>query len=275
VTDAMSSSAAAGLSYRSAGVASADPVMLVHGYPESSFMWRHVLPKLGLAGWCALAPDLHGYGDSDPDPPGTWEHHTEALARFVDELELERTAIVTHDWGVMIGLRWACDHPDRVRALVVSDGGFFSDRRWHDLAKAMRSPGEGERLIRAYTREGFGRALRALSTGITEEALAQYWKAFADDRRRLCQLELYRSGDFAKLEPYDGKVAALGVPTLIVWGAADRFAGVQMAHRFHAEIAGSELEILDEAGHFVWEDQPERSADLLVDFLARRVTGAA
>ena len=64
-------------------------------------------------------------------------------------------ALVTHDWGVMIGLRWACDHPGAVSALAISDGGFFADRRWHEVANVMRTPGEGEQLIRAYTREGF------------------------------------------------------------------------------------------------------------------------
>ena len=156
-------------------------------------------------------------------------------------------------------------------ALVISDGGFFSDRRWHDLANVMRTPGEGEKLIRGYTREGFAAAMRSLSSGMSDEAIEQYWKAFADDTRRLGQLELYRSGDFDKLVPYEGRVAALDVPALIVWGEEDRFAGVQMAHRFHEELPGSELAVLDGAGHFVWDDEPERATDVLVDFLQRRV----
>src|SRR5271168_458407 len=131
----------------------------------------------------------------------------------------------------MIGLRWACEHPDAVNALVISDGGFFSDRRWHDLANVMRTPGEGEKLIASYTREGFGAAMHAVSSGMDERALDEYWKAFADDRRRFAHLELYRSGDFEKLVPYDGRLVALGVPALIVWGEQDRFAGVKMAHR--------------------------------------------
>ncbi len=246
-------------------------VVLVHGYPESSYMWHAVLPALADAGWLALAPDLPGYGDSEPDPPATWERHVEALERFVRELELGSVVLVTHDWGVAIGLRWACDHPGAARALVISDGGFFADRRWHDLANVMRTPGEGESLIDSYTREGFFAALRSVSSGMTDEALGQYWKAFADDVRRRGQLELYRSGEFDKLLPYEGRVAALGVPALIVWGEHDRFAGVRMAHRFHAELAGSELAIFEGAGHFVWDDQPERASGALVDFLARRV----
>jgi pimeloyl-ACP methyl ester carboxylesterase len=236
-------------------------------------MWRHVLPALGQAGWRALAPDLPGYGDSEPDPPGTWEHHIEALEQFVEELALGPVALVTHDWGVPIGLRWACDRPGVASSLVISDGGFFADRRWHDLANVMRTPEEGERLIASYTRGRFGEALSAVSTGITDDALDEYWKAFADDTRRRGHLELYRSGDFEKLEPYAGCLARLGVPVLIVWGAQDRFASVKMAHRFSEEIPVAELALF-EVGHFVWEDEPERTANSLVDFLQRRVARA-
>jgi haloalkane dehalogenase len=154
---------------------------------------------------------------------------------------------------------------------VISDGGFFSDRRWHDLANVMRTPGEGEKLIHAYTRDGFAAAMRAISGGMSDEAIAEYWKAFADDTRRLGHLELYRSGEFDKLVPYEGRLADLDVPALIVWGEQDRFAGVAMARRFHEEIPGSELVIFDGAGHFVWDDEPERAARTLVEFLERRI----
>jgi haloalkane dehalogenase len=260
---------AAGLAYRAAGDAADPAVVLVHGYPESSYMWHRVLPALAAAGWRAVAPDLPGYGDSEPDPPATWERHVEALGRFIDQLETDRVVLVMHDWGVMIGLRWACDYPDAVAALVISDGGFFSDRRWHDLANAMRTPQEGERLVRGYTYEGFAAAMRALSTGMTDEALNEYWKAFADDTRRLGQLELYRSGDFQKLVPYEGRVAALDVPALIVWGEEDRFSSVRMANRFHHELPRSELAVFGGAGHFVWDDEPDNATRAVIDFLER------
>ena len=265
---------AGGLAYRQDGPQDGPAVLLIHGYPESSYMWREALPALGAAGWRALAPDLPGYGDSEPDPPGTWERHIEAIDRFVGELDPGPVALVTHDWGVLVGLRWACDHPERVGALTISDGGFFADRRWHDLANAMRTPGEGEKLIAGYTREGLGGALRALSNGISDQALDEYWKGFADETRRQGHLELYRSGDFEKLEPYEGRLAQLGVPTLILWGADDRFATVKMANRFHDEIPGSELEVFEGAGHFIWEDEPERAPAALVGFLERRVRTA-
>jgi pimeloyl-ACP methyl ester carboxylesterase len=260
---------AAGLAYRSAGDSADRVALLIHGVPESFFMWRDVLPALADASWRALAPDLPGFGDSEPDPPGTWERHVEALDRFVRALGLGPVALVTHDWGVAIGLRWACDHPGSVSALVISDGSFFADREWHDMAKTMRTPEVGERFIGSFTRERLGAALKSLSSGMTEAALDQYWKPYADATRRLGILELYRSGDVEKLIPYEGRVAGLGVPALIMWGAQDPFAAVQLAHRFHQELSGSELVIVDDAGHFVWEDAPEHATRVLVQFLGR------
>jgi haloalkane dehalogenase len=259
---------AAGLSYREAGAGAARTVLLVHGYPESSYMWRHVLPELEAIGWRAVAPDLAGFGDSEVDRPGTWERHIDSLDRFVGELGLNPVVLVTHDWGVLVGLRWACDHPDSVQALVISDGAFFADRRWHDLANVMRTPEEGERAIRAFTREGFGSMLGSLSTGMTEDAVDEYWKGFASDEHRLAHLDMYRSGDFEKLAAYDGAVARLGVPTLILWGGHDRFSSPRMAHRYNAEIPGSQVVVLDEVGHFIWEDAPAEATEALTSFLA-------
>jgi pimeloyl-ACP methyl ester carboxylesterase len=263
---------AGGLAYRQArpegGADAAPVVLLVHGWPESSYMWREALRAAARAGYRALAPDLPGYGDSPPDPPGTWERHIEALERFHAALGLEQVVLVTHDWGVPIGLRWACDRPGLATALVISDGGFFADRRWHDLANLLRTPGEGERFIENLDRSGFDAALRG-AFGFSDEALDEYWKGLSDPIRARGALELYRSGDFEKLEPYSGKLAALGLPTLILWGGQDRFAGVKMAHRFHDELPGSQLVVVEDAGHFVWEEEPQRSAQTLGSFLER------
>jgi haloalkane dehalogenase len=125
--------------------------------------------------------------------------------------------------------------------------------------------------MESITREGFEAMMGQISTGIRGEAVDEYWKGYADDARRRGQLELYRSGDFEKLEPYEGCVAGLGVPALVLWGAADRFAGVKMARRFHDELPESELVVIDDAGHFVWEDEPDATSRALVDFLERRV----
>jgi haloalkane dehalogenase len=247
----------------------AGDALLLHGVPESSYMWRELLPELAAAGWRAVAPDLPGFGHSPPDPPGTWERHVEAVERFRAEAGLERVALIVHDWGGLIGLRWACEHPEHVRALVISGTGFFPDGKWHGLAEGLRAPGAGEELMDSLTRTGFDALMRQVSPGMTTAALDAYWTSFADPEHRRGILELYRSGDFEKLAPYEGCLAALDVPTLLLWGAGDGFAPPAGAHRFAREIPGSELVVLEEAGHFVFEDAPEACARAVVAFLGR------
>lgn len=259
----------AGIAYREAGDPDAPAALLLHGYPESSYMWRDILEPIAAAGWRAIAPDLPGYGDSPPDPPGTWERHVEAVGRLHGELDLGPVALVLHDWGGLIGLRWACDNPSLVRGLVISDTGFFADGKWHGMARALRTEGDGEELVDGMTRDGFGAMLTAVSDGIDEAAADEYWKAFADEDRRRGQLELYRSGDFEKLEAYESSLAQLGVPALILWGSDDPFAPVAGAHRFQRELPGSELVVLEGTGHFVIDDAPERCAEMIAGFLGR------
>ena len=255
------------LAYREDGPAEGPVALLLHGYPESSYMWRHVMPALARRGWRSIAPDLLGFGDSDSDSPHTWERHVGSVARFRGDLGLERVALVMHDWGGLIGCWWACDHPENVSALVLSATGFFPDGRWHGVAQAARTPGTGEEMVEGMTREGLAAILRQNGSGFHDEAIDEYWKCFGDEDRRRGQLEFWRSADFEKLEPYDGKLAELGVPTLILWGETDPYAFVPSAHRFHEEIPGSKLTIVKGAGHFVFEDAPEQTAGEVAEFL--------
>jgi haloalkane dehalogenase len=109
--------------------------------------------------------------------------------------------------------------------------------------------------------------LRRASPGIGDDAVGEYWKAYADETRRRGQLELYRSGDFERIA--DPRLADLDVPVLLVWGADDPFAPVAGAHRFARELRRTELVVVDDAGHFVWEDAPQRCAEAVTGFLAR------
>jgi haloalkane dehalogenase len=255
------------VSGESSGDGESLPVLLIHGYPETSFMWHRLMAELAASGRRAVAPDLPGYGDSPLTVDGTWESHVEAIERFRRDLELERVALIVHDWGGLIGMRWACDHPGTAGALVVTGTGFFPDGKWHGLGEAMRTEGAGEAVVDAIERDGFAAMLRQTGRGFDDDAIEEYWKAYATEEQRRAHLALYRSGDFAKLAPYEGRLAELGIPALILWGEGDTFAPVGGAHRFHREIPGSKLVLVEDAGHFVFEDDPERCAREVVGFL--------
>jgi haloalkane dehalogenase len=232
-------------------------------------MWRHLLPALAVSGRRALAPDLPGFGDSPPPQLGTWERHVDAVERFRGEVGLARVVLVVHDTGGAIGLRWACDHPDRVAGLVITNTGFFPDYEWTGIATAMRTVGQGEALVNSLTRDALATLLEAVSGGIDGRAVDEYWKAFSTADGRRAMLELYRSFDLNELEPYQGQLGGLGVPTLILWGQQDDFLPRDYPSRFAREIPGAELVLLESAGHFFFEDEPQRCAQEVIDFLER------
>jgi haloalkane dehalogenase len=246
--------------------------LFLHGYPTSSYLWRNVLPAVAAAGCRAVAPDLPGFGDSPPDLPGTWERQVDNVDRFRRALGLDRVILGVHDWGGLIGLRWACDNPSAIEALVITDTGFFPDGRWHGTAKALRTEGEGEQLVANVNRDLLAMALRQISPGLADDAIDEFFKAYGDEDRKRSQLDLYRSGDFEKLEPYRGQLTALGVPAKIVWGAKDEFAPIGGAYRFTKELPEAELVVLEDAGHFLMEDEPDRVAREVTAFVAEQLT---
>ena len=263
-----------GIAYREAapaGEETGDPVLLIHGFPQSSFMWEPVAAAVADVGRRAIAPDLFGYGDSPPDPPGTWERHVEAIESFRQALGLERVALGLHDWGGLIGLRWAFDHGSPLSALILSNTGFF-EGQWHHLARVMRTPGQGEQLIDNLKKDAFAAMLRDFGGRLSDEAIDEYFKANETPEGRAGMLELYRSGDLEKLRPYDGQLTAMDVPTLILWGQNDPTVPVAVARRFEKEIPENEVVILEEASHFLYDDEPDRCAREIAAFLSRHGT---
>lgn len=250
---------------------SGQTALFLHGYPTSSYLWRNVLPAVAAAGARAVAPDLPGFGDSEPNLPGTWERQVENVDRFRRVLDLDRVILGVHDWGGLIGLRWACDNPSVVSALAITDTGFFPDGKWHGMAQSLRTEGEGEQLVANVNGDLFTTALRQISPAVPDDALEEFWKSYGSDDRRRNQLDLYRSGDFEKLGPYRGKLTALGVPAKIIWGAKDEFAPIGSAYRFKKELPDAELVVLEDAGHFLMEDDPDRVAREIADFVATQV----
>ena len=261
---------AGGLAYRELAPSEPSehpPVLCVHGFPQSSYMWRDLMAALADSGRRALAPDLAGFGDSPPDPPGTWERQVEALERWREAIGLGPAVLVVHDWGGLIALRWACDRPGTAAGLVLSNTGFFPDGEWHGMAKALRTEGQGEVLIDSLSRDGLAAMLAGVGSGFDEGAADEYFKAFATEEGRRGVLELYRSGDFSQLEPYRGKLAELGVPALALWGERDDYAPPAGAFRFAKELPDTRVVLVEDAGHFVFEDAADRCAAEVLRFL--------
>ena len=99
------------------------------------------------------------------------------------------------------GLRWACDHPDAVSGLVIGNTGFFPDYEWSEIARMMRTPIQGEALMNSVSRDALATLLEAVSSGIDERAIDEYWKPFFTPEGRRGMLKLYRSFDLDSSSP--------------------------------------------------------------------------
>jgi haloalkane dehalogenase len=174
-------------------VGAGDPIVLLHGNPTSSYLWRNVIPPLTDSGRC-LAPDLIGMGRSGTAAGGRYRlvDHVRYLDAWFEALDLRRVTLVMHDWGSALGFHWARRHPERVRALVYMEAIVrpVTWAEWPDAARkifqALRSPG-GEEMI--LTKNVFVERILPASVlrGLTAEEMERYREPFrepGEGRRR-------------------------------------------------------------------------------------------
>jgi haloalkane dehalogenase len=260
--------------YLDEGDRAAQPVLLLHGEPTWSFLWRRILPPLTAAGRRVVAPDLLGFGRSDKPTDRDWytyDRHAESVARLVRELDLRDLVVVVHDWGGPIGLRFAVEHEERVDRLVILDtgvgGGRAPSESWLRFREAVRHVGGAldiGRLVAAGTARGLADDVRAAYDAPfpTPEAKAGAL-AFPD----LVPTE----PEHPSTEPMNRVEEALRSwekPALVVWGAEDAVLPPSVGERFLELIPGAtRLELVEDASHFLQEDAPDEVAAHVVGFL--------
>jgi len=253
------------------------PVLLLHGEPTWSFLWRHTIPRVVATGRRAVAPDLIGFGRSDkPADQGwyTYDRHVEAVTRLVVDLDLRDLAVVVHDWGGLIGLRVAVENADRVERLVILDTGVWSGRApsetWLRFREAVRSVG-GELDIARLVEGGTHR-------GLTDEIRAAYNAPFPTPESKAGALAF---PELVPVEPDHPTAEALvpvreglsrwDKPAHVIWGAEDAVLPTAVAERFITLIpAATGPELIAGAGHFLQEDAPAEIAAAIVRAVSSR-----
>ncbi|NRQ31043.1 haloalkane dehalogenase [Nonomuraea sp. NN258] len=251
------------MAYVETGPAGGEPVVLLHGEPSWSFLYRHVMPELAAAGLRAIAPDLIGFGRSDKpvDPAGhTYARHVEwTRALLFDALGLTGVTVVGQDWGGLIGLRVAAEHPERVARIVAANTGLPTGdipmpEVWHRFRQAVRTAPvlDVARLVQAGCRRE-----------LPKEVLAAYDAPFPD--------ESYKAGPRAMpglvpTDPDDPAAPAnraawqilttLERPFLVAFSDGDPITGgmAPILIRTMAGAAGREHPTIAGAGHFLQED---------------------
>lgn len=272
--------------YREAGPRNAPALLLMHGFPSSSHMFRNLIPALANR-YHVVAPDYPGFGYSDfPDPKRfrySFDSYARLMDKFTQQLGLSRYALYIQDYGAPIGLRLALLAPERVTALIVQNGNAYEEglsRDWDPLKAYWRdpSPANREKLRGWLTADGI-RLQYAAGLSTEQAALLSPdtwhldWALLSRPGNIDVQLDLF--GDYQTNVALYSKFQAFfrehQPPTLIVWGCKDPFFTVEGARAYRRDIPDAELQLLD-AGHFALETNAAEITALVRDFLRRRLT---
>lgn len=263
-----------------AGDPAGPPVILLHGFPEFWYAWRHQIGPLSGAGFRVFALDQRGYNRSDK-PPNVVDYAMDRLVADVvaclDHLGLERAAVVGHDWGGAVGWSLAALHPKRVSRLVVANcphpramraalEGSFAQlaRSWYMFAAQI--PGLPERVAE-WTNYGFlTRSMRESSRPGTfgDRDVARYRRAWSRPGAMSAMVNWYRAAARHPLRLPEGRIR---VPTRLLWGQRDAFLGRELAPASAAMCDDVRLERLPSAGHWLLHEEPAAVNRLLVEFL--------
>jgi pimeloyl-ACP methyl ester carboxylesterase len=260
-------------------------VVLLHGFPEFWYSWRHQLPALAAAGFHAVAPDMRGYNLSDK-PPGVASYGIDLLTRDVARLiracgEERAAAVVGHDWGAIVAWLFAMRYPEMLDRLVIMN---VPHPVW--LVRGIRSAAQLRRswyvfffqlsgLPEAMLSAGNFRALRRLFATDTirpgaflPEDIERYVEAFAQPGALTSAINYYRA--LVRQHPFGRNLdlRRIDIPVLVIWGEHDRALGIELSEPPREWVPNARLVRLPDASHWVQNDRPERVNQLLLDFLA-------
>ncbi len=269
--------------YREAGPVDAPVILLLHGFPTASHMFRDLIPELSDR-YRVIAPDLPGFGQTKAPPRGVFNYSFDALADviggFVDAIGLQRYALYVFDYGAPTGFRLAMKHPERVTAIISQNGNAYLDgfsdewgpweAYWRDPTPANREacrPSLAPDTIRDW-QYGTGADPALLSPDGYELDIAYMARPGAEE----IQLDLildYRS-NVALYPNFQAYFRAHRPPLLAVWGRHDPAFIPAGAHAYKKDLPDAEVHLLD-TGHFALETHHREIAAHIRDFLERKL----
>jgi pimeloyl-ACP methyl ester carboxylesterase len=255
-------------------------VILLHGFPEFWYGWRRQIPALAAAGYRVWDPDQRGYNLSDK-PAGITAYNLDALAAdvvgLIDAAGQEKAYLVGHDWGAAVAWRVANQYPDRLKRLVVMNvphPAVMAQHVRHNLAQLRKSwyilffqlPWLPEALSK---RGDWQMAVQALvrtsqPNTFTADELAQYRQAWSQPQAYTSMLNWYRAA--VQKPPQTLPSPRIHVPTLLIWGAQDRFLGREMAQPSIDLCDDGQLVLIEDATHWVHHEKAVQVNERLVSF---------
>jgi pimeloyl-ACP methyl ester carboxylesterase len=255
-------------------------VILLHGFPEFWYSWRHQIPALAQAGFHVVAPDMRGYNLSDR--PHDWRLYdadtlAQDIAGLIGHLGEGPAYLAGHDWGAVIAYQTAMRHPELLRKLAILNvphtermlAGFRTLRQlrksWYMFF--FQIPGLPEWLL---GRDDFSftkRSLRADSPGsFSDTDLERYAQAWAQPGALTGMISYYRAALRRSPRAALAGLVPIQTETLVIWGMRDRHLGSELAQPLPQWVPNVRVERLPQATHWVQHDEPQRVNEMLIEF---------
>jgi pimeloyl-ACP methyl ester carboxylesterase len=275
--------------YREAGNPANPTLVLLHGYPSSSFMFRNLIPALEDR-FHLVAPDYPGFGNSESPVPSEFEYTFDHLSRVVEglleSLGLRRFGIYIQDYGAPVGQRIAVRRPEWIEALIVQNGNAYEEgfsEAWDPIRNAFwvdRNPETEAPLLKGFISPEGVKAQWTAGARDPEGLSPDGWNMdnyfTAQPRKQQIHFDLlydYRTN--VPLYPEFQRFLREGrPPTLIVWGENDPFFTVEGARAYLRDVPEAELHLLP-TGHFALEEELDAIANRIRTFYETKVSGAA
>jgi pimeloyl-ACP methyl ester carboxylesterase len=268
--------------YREAGAKEAPAILLLHGFPTSSHMFRNLIPLLADR-FHVIAPDLPGFGFSDA--PGrerfryTFENLAKVIDRFTETLGLNRYALYVFDYGAPVGFRLALSHPEQITAIVSQNGNAYEEglsQGWNPIQRYWREPTpQNRQALREFLKPEsiksqylYGVKDAALIAPESYELDAALLARPGNDETQL-DLFLDYASNVALYPKFQEYLRTRQPPLLAVWGNSDPFFLPAGAEAFRRDNADAEVHFYD-AGHFALETHYPEIAAAIRDFLDRK-----
>lgn len=259
-------------------------ILLLHGFPSSSHMFRNLIRELGDE-YNVIAPDYPGFGNSDQPPIDQFEYTFDNLANvinnFVEELKLDKYSIYVHDYGAPVGFRLAVKHPERIQVIITQNGNAYEEglqSAWDPIRAFWEHPTEEnkEKLRINLLTADFTKYQYLNGTRNPAVISPDSWNIdqFVLDRPGNKEIQLALFYDYQNnLKQYtiwQQYFRTHQPPTLVAWGKNDIFFGPQGALAFQKDIKDVEVHLLN-TGHFPLEEDLDVSVTLIKQFLDERI----
>jgi uncharacterized protein (TIGR00369 family) len=248
-------------------------VLLLHGIPSSSYLWRDVIDPLS-ARFDVLAPDLLGYGDSDKrlDADLSIAAQARYMVAFMETIGIHEAAVIGHDIGGGVAQLMAVDEPQRVARLILIDSAV--DNNWPvPVIARLKEPVWDQIMVNINMRKGLRKGLETgmVTAGrVTDEVVDEWTRPFQDLGGRRAYLRAARALNNRDLVGRSKHIEEIETPTLILWGANDAFLESRWAEVLQRKFRNSTVEIIDPGGHFLPLDRPDAVVEAITRFLTTR-----